>query len=133
MNLYGGIIMMACLLLTGCSFLQDTGDAAQNLLVLRATYQVPAEQAGVLELAEQQASRLDAAIASGDVDQVRSVLRSMEPVYRDIYASVDSPTPEQVAFHARVLELWEYLEQDEAEMWRELAVVVLTELFRRVP
>ncbi len=130
MNICGGIILTLALLVTGCASL---GDAAQNLLVLRATYAVPAQQAGVLSLAEEQANRLDDALASADIEEVRSVLISMRPIYDRIRSEIDNPTPEQREFHSRAVELWDYLETTDSERLRAFALEVLVELVRRVP
>jgi len=129
MNAYGGIILTLALLITGCASL---GDAAKDLLVLRATWETPARQAGVFEEARVQVTRLDEAIASRDPLRVRAVLLSFEPVYREIYASVENPTPEQVEFHERALELWGAVEQGEQSQWLELADIILRVLVTRI-
>lgn len=123
------------LLLSGCvltDWLRNTGDAAEDLLLLRVTWEKPARQAGVYDEAQAQIKRLDDAIASGDPQRVRGVLLSFEPVYREIYASVDNPTPEQQRFHARVMSLWEYVNQPDDNKWLELARLVVRVLATRV-
>lgn len=125
-------VLLLVLTLQGCAYFRADTEAAQTLLVMRATYHEPAKQAGVLGIAHQQAQRLDDALASGDVDRVRSTLRSMHPIYLDIYESVDNPTPEQVEFHERAVALWDYLDRDQGDRLRELALLVLGEVFDRV-
>lgn len=125
-------VLLLALTLTACASFRADTEAAQTLLVMRATYHEPAKQAGVLGIAQQQAQRLDDALASGDVERVRSTLRSMRPMYMDIYDQVDNPTPDQVAFHQRAVALWEYLERDQGDRWRDLAVLVLGQVFDRV-
>lgn len=129
-------IVLLCLSLTGCAltdYFTRQGDAAMDLLVLRATYQLPAEQAGVLELAEEQANRLDEALASQDIERVRAVLRDMKPIYDRIYEQVEDPTPEQLEFHERAASLWDYLDSDNSDLLRTAAIEVLLEIARRVP
>lgn len=123
------------LLVQGCAVLdwiKGDAEAAKTLLVLRASYETPARQAGVLDVANRQAARLDEALSQGDVRLVKLTLRSMEPIYRDIYANVESPTAEQVKFHNRVMALWEYVEQEDGDRWGELALILLGEVFERV-
>lgn len=124
--------ILLCLSMTGCAFLQTTGDAAKDLLVLRVTYETPARQAGVLEEANAAVQRLDEAIADKDPKRVRAVLLSLEPLYREIYASVELPTPEQVAFHDRVQSLWEYLDSGNTDAILAAAEVVIKVLATRL-
>lgn len=129
------LAVMVVTITTGCAvadWIREDAEAVKNVLVLRVSYRIPAQQAGVLEIAQEQANRLDEAIQSGDIERVRVVLKSMEPIYREIYANVRLPTPEQVAFHERVSELWEYLDQDDEDRWRALAVSLLADVFTTV-
>ena len=117
--------------LSSCALLVRAEPIARDLLVLRATWETPARQAGVLEQAKQAVARIDAAILSGNPVDVKAAIVELRPVYEQIRAEIDSPTPEQVAFDARVQVLWENI-NDSGIDWLAVAVDVVRALVKVV-
>lgn len=95
--------------LLGCAVLSSVQDTADKLLVLRITWQIPAEQAGVREEMQEHVDRLDAALRTGNPVLVRSTLLSLGPIYNEVRSQIVSPTPEQVEFDELALDLWDDL------------------------
>lgn len=101
------ILALYISLIAACSTLDRVGEASKHLLTLRLSWQIPAEQAGVLEEMEHHVNRLDEAILSGDPRRVRNVLLTMEPIYMQLREEIQFPTPEQVMFDEHARALWE--------------------------
>ena len=125
MNQYGAIIMIAALLLAGCTHLKATED----LLVLRVTWEQPARQAGVYDEAQAAVASIDRAILTGDPKRVRAAIMALEHPYRELRAEIERPTAEQVAFDERVLRLWDAV-NDPGVDWIGAGLVIVRTMAR---
>lgn len=120
------LILLVCIL-TACST-----HVPKDLVVLRATWSVPAKQAGVYEELRSEVARLDDAVLSGDVEEVVKALRDFYPIYIEVRSSIDNPTAEQLEFDRRVQRLWEEINANRAERVLDAAVLALRLIVLRV-
>lgn len=101
------VVAVSLLAMPGCSALRGPSQAAEDLLILRVTWELPAEQAGVRDEMVEHVQRLDEALKSGNPAKVRNVLLSFEPVYTQLREEIHLPTPEQAEFDEIVQRLWD--------------------------
>lgn len=117
-------VFLTLAILAGCS--TYSRNVVEDTLVLRASWEEPARQAGRLDDMREHVAVFDRAVKSGDPVKVRAALLYLKPVYEEVRAEIQVPTPEQVEFDQRAQRLWDNINAPPERDWLEVALRLRT-------